>query len=138
MRLPLAALALLALASAAHPLTTRLFPEITMTGGEAHVIPETGITLVLTKVEDGRCPARTLCVWEGLIRAEITVTGPDSAPQQIVLCNQCDDATGLASAAGLTFGLIALAPSTEELSGLGRAPVLGDYRLTVTHDPLSP
>ncbi|MBL9046048.1 MAG: hypothetical protein JNK34_01875 [Tabrizicola sp.] len=135
MRLPLAALALIALATAAYPLTPQLFPEITLTGGKAQLIPETDVTLLLTKVDDGRCPAGVECVWEGMIRAEITVTGPDGAAQEIVLCNQCDDATGLASAAGLTFGLVGLAPSTDELAKLGRAPELADYDLTVNFAP---
>ena len=92
------------------------------------------ITLILTEVEDQRCPAEVDCVWAGMIRVHLTVSTP-TAKQVIVLCNQCDDATDLATAAGQTFGLIGLAPSTEELAKLGRVPELGDYVVTVNYGP---
>jgi hypothetical protein len=130
----LAALALIGLTSAAHPLTPQLFPEITLRGGEAQAVPDTGITLVLTRVEDSRCPAGVDCFWEGMIRVELTVTTATSE-EQIVLCNQCDDARDLATAAGQTFGLIGLAPSTEELARMGWPPELADYELTVNYGP---
>ncbi|MCF3581109.1 hypothetical protein L2E76_11330 [Planktothrix agardhii 1811] len=134
MRLALATLVLIGLTSAAHPLTPELFPEITLQGGLEQVLPDTGITLMLTRVEDSRCPAGLDCVWEGMIRVRLTVSTP-TAKLAIVLCNQCDDASGLATAAGQTFGLIGLAPSTEELAKLGRAPDLSDYAVTVNYGP---
>jgi hypothetical protein len=134
MRLALATFALIGLTSAAHPLTPQLFPEITLQGGVAQAVSDTGITLVLTRVEDSRCPAGVDCVWEGMIRVELTVTTA-ATEEQIILCNQCNDASGLATAAGQTFGLIGLAPSTEELARLGRAPELADYTVTVNYGP---
>lgn len=130
----LAILALIGLTFAARPLTPELFPEITLQGGVAQVLPETGTTLILTRVEDSRCPAGVDCVWEGMIRVELTVKSAASE-EQIILCNQCDDASGLATAAGQTFGLIGLAPSTEDLARLGRAPELADYAVTVNYGP---
>jgi hypothetical protein len=49
------------------------------------------------------------------------------------LCNLCDDGQGLVTVAGLTIGLVGLAPSTDELAKLGRAPLLTDYALTVNY-----
>lgn len=135
MRLPLAALALIGLASAAQPLTTKLYPELVLKGGEGQMVPDTGVTLLLTGITDQRCPAGVDCFWEGMIRAEITVMAPKPELTRIVLCNQCEDGEGLVTVAGLTIGLVGLAPSTEELAKLGRAPVLTDYDLTVNYGP---
>jgi hypothetical protein len=134
MRLRLAALALLALTGAGHSLTPVLYPEVTLRGAEARTIPETGVTLQLTGITDQRCPPEVDCFWEGMIRAEIAVTSA-AGTEEIVLCNLCEGATDLATAGGLTIGLVGLAPSTEELAKLGRAPVLGDYLLTVNYGP---
>lgn len=131
MRLPLA-LALTLAATAAHPLTPQLVPELSLTGGTTTPLPDTGVTLTLTGITDQRCPADVDCYWEGMIRAEITVTA-GATSEEIVLCNLCDGATGLATAGGLTIGLLALAPSTEELAKLGREPALSDYTLTVNY-----
>lgn len=130
----LAALALIGLATAAYPLTPKLYPQQTLPGGEPVQVPYTDITLTVTAVEDQRCPAGVDCVWAGMIRVRLTVSTP-TAKQEITLCNQCDDATDLASAAGLTFGLIGLEPSTEELAKMARLPVLQDYVVTVNYDP---
>lgn len=135
MRLPLATLALIGLASAAQPLTTKLYPELVLKGGEGQMVPDTGVTLLLTGITDQRCPAGVDCVWEGMIRAEITVMTAKPELTQIVLCNQCEDGTSLVTVAGLTIGLVGLAPSTEELAKLGRAPVPTDYELTVNYGP---
>jgi hypothetical protein len=135
MRLALATLALIGLASAAQPLTPKLYPEVTLRAGEEQAIPDTGVTLLLTGITDQRCPPDVDCYWEGMIRAEITVLGPRDDQQQIVLCNLCEDGTGLATAAGLTIGLVSLAPSTEELAKYARPPILSDYELTVNYAP---
>jgi hypothetical protein len=135
MRLALATLALIGLASAAQPLTPRLYPEITLKGGAGQAIPDTGVTLLLTGITDQRCPPDVDCFWEGMIRAEITVLTRTQEPTRIILCNQCDDGEGLVTVAGLTIGLVGLAPSTEALAKLGRAPVLTDYELTVNYGP---
>lgn len=134
MRLALATLALVGLATASCALTTRVFPEMSVPGGEPTAVPDSDITLLLTEVEDQRCPAGVDCVWAGMIRVHLTVSTPTSK-EVIVLCNQCDDARDLATAGGQTFGLIGLAPSTEELAKLGREPVLADYVLTVNYGP---
>ena len=135
MRLPLAALALIGLTTAAQPLTPKLYPEITLKGGEGQMIPDTGVTLLLTGITDQRCPPEVDCVWEGMIRAEITVLTASQELTGIILCNQCDDGEGLVTVAGLTIGLVGLAPSTEALAKLGRAPLLTDYELTVNYGP---
>jgi hypothetical protein len=127
-------LALIGLTTASCALTPQVFPQLTLVGGEATAVPETNITLQLTEVEDQRCPAGVDCVWAGMVRVHLTVSTP-TAKQEIVLCNQCDDARDLATAAGQTFGLVGLAPSTEELAKLGREPVLADYLVTVNYAP---
>jgi hypothetical protein len=137
MRLALATLALIGLASAAQPLTPTLSNEITLKGGEAQAVSDTGVTLLLTGITDQRCPPDVDCFWEGLIRAEITVTD-GAATQPIALCNQCENATRSASVAGLTLTLVSLAPSTEQLADLGRDPTLADYALTVSHQLAQP
>ena len=134
MRLALAAATLIALATASCALTPQVFPQLILAGGEPTAVPDTDITLTLTEVEDQRCPAGVDCVWAGMIRVHLTASTP-TAKQQITLCNQCDDATDLATAAGQTFGLISLQPSTEDLAKLGRAPVLSDYEVTVNYAP---
>ena len=134
MRLALATLALIGLATASCALTPDVFPQLTLAGGEPTAVPDTDITLILTEVEDQRCPAGVDCVWAGMIRVHLTVSTP-TAKQDITLCNQCDNASDLATVAGQTFGLIGLAPSTEELARLGRAPVLADYEATVNYAP---
>jgi len=138
MRLASACLALIGLASAAWPLTPLLYPEITLIGGEAQTLADTDVTLRLDRVDDGRCPAGADCLWEGTIRVEISVITAAPEQQQIVLCNLCDDASSLATAGGMTFGLVALSPSTDDLAQLGRPPELGDYRLTLNYAPALP
>lgn len=133
MRLTLAALALIGLASAAWPLTPQLFPELVLRGGEGQVIPDTGVKLLLTRIDDQRCPPDVDCYWEGMIRAEITVMRDTAEAEHIVLCNQCSDGSGLATAAGLTIGLVGLSPSTAELAMLDHPPMLADYELTVNY-----
>lgn len=127
--------ALIALASSAAALTPRLFSEFTVQGGAAATVPDTAVTVHLTQVEDQRCPAGADCYWAGMIRVELTVTTPTSR-EEITLCNQCDGARDLATAAGMTFGLIGLAPTTEELAALGRPAQLSDYTLTLNYAPV--
>lgn len=129
-------LACLALAPGpALALSVEALPHLTLRGGEGTAIPDTGITLLLTKVEDSRCPGDVDCVWEGLIRAEITVLSPTPDLIMIVLCNACDDASSLATVAGMTIGFVSLSPSMAELAKLGRPPLVTDYEVTVHYSP---
>ncbi|RYI03127.1 MAG: hypothetical protein EON48_16260 [Acetobacteraceae bacterium] len=130
----LAALAFVGLVTASCALTPKVSPQLAIPGGAPTAVPGTDVTLLLTEVEDQRCPAGVDCVWAGMIRVELTVSTPTSK-QEIILCNQCDNARDLATAGGLTIGLVGLAPSTEELAKLGREPVLDDYELTVNYAP---
>ncbi|MFN4193566.1 MAG: hypothetical protein ACK4FR_11535 [Tabrizicola sp.] len=134
MRLALASLAFAGLATASCALTPEIFPQLTLPGGEPTRVPGTDITLTLTEVEDQRCPAGVDCFWEGIIRVRLSVM-QDGAIQEITLCNRCADNADLATAAGQTFGLIGLAPSTDQLAKLGRAPELTDYTATVNYGP---
>ena len=134
MRLAFATVTFVSLAAAAYALTPQVFPQLTVPGGPLVALPDTDITLTLTEVEDQRCPAGVDCVWAGMIRVGLTVRTPTSQ-QEILLCNQCEGATDLATAAGVTFGLVGLQPSTEELAKLGRAPVLADYVVVVNYGP---
>lgn len=134
MRHALAAVAFVGLATASGALTPQVFPQLVVPGGGAAQVPQTDITLTLTEVEDQRCPAGVDCVWAGMIRVHLTVSTPRSK-EEIVLCSKCEDARDLATAAGQTFGLIGLAPSTDELAKLARPPELADYQLTVDYGP---
>ncbi|WP_333815436.1 hypothetical protein [Tabrizicola sp.] len=137
MRLLISALALLACtATAALPHSEEPLPQIVLTGGEGQMVPDSGVVLLLTKIDDQRCPAEVDCYWEGMIRAEITVTPPKGEPVQIVLCNLCDDGERSATVAGLTLTLMSLAPSMEELAKYARPPLLTDYELTVAYQTL--
>ena len=115
--------------------STDPLPTLSLTGGAGVTVPKTGHRLLLTGLVDQRCPAQVDCYWEGMIRAEITVMPANGAAQQIILCNLCDDGTRDATVAGLTISLVGLAPSTEDLARLGRAPLLTDYTLTVAYSP---
>lgn len=114
MRLALATLALIGLAGAAWPHTTQLFREITLAGGVVQSAPETGATLLLTSVEHQCCPAGVDRVWAGMIRVAPTVTTATSE-EHITLCNQCDRASALATAAGLTSTSSVLPPRPRSL-----------------------
>lgn len=131
MRPLLAALFLaLTLPCAADPL-----PQVALRGSDPQPIPGTGMMLILTRVDDQRCPADADCYWEGMIRVEVTVLGPDAHQQGIVLCNLCDDGTSSAVVEGIEFTLIGLSPSRDELANLGRPPILTDYTATLAHGP---
>lgn len=136
MRLLAPTLALLAcIATPALPYSEEPLPQIVLKGGEGQVVSDSGVTLLLTKIDDQRCPAGVDCYWEGMIRAEITVMPPKGELTQIVLCNLCDDGERSATVAGLTLTLMSLAPSMEELAKLDREPFLTDYALTVAWQP---
>lgn len=137
MRLLVPALALLACtATAALPYSEEPLPRIVLKGGEGQVVPDSGVVLLLTKVDDQRCPAGVDCYWEGMIRAEITVMPPKGELTQIVLCNLCEDGERSATVAGLTLTLIGLSPSMEELAKYARPPLVTDYELTVAYQTL--
>lgn len=135
MRLLAATLALLALTTAALACSAEPLAQLTLKGGEGVTVPDTALTLLLTGITDQRCPPEVDCFWEGMMRAEITVMTPSTDLAQIILCNLCDDGSRSATVAGLTIGLVSLAPSTEDLAKLGRAPQLTDYELTVNYGP---
>lgn len=135
MRLLVPALALLAcIATPALPWSIEPSPQIVLKGGEGQVVSDSGVTLLLTRIDE-RCPAGVDCYWEGMIRAEITVMPPKGELTEIVLCNLCDDGERSATVAGLILTLMELAPSTAELAKLGRAPLLTDYALTLAWQP---
>lgn len=136
MRLLVSALALLACTvTAALPYSEEPLPQIVLRGGEGQAVADSGVVLLLTKVDDQRCPAGVDCYWEGMIRAEITVMPPKGELAQIVLCNLCEYGERSATVAGLTLTLMGLAPSTEELAKHARPPILTDYALTVAYQP---
>lgn len=134
MRLLAPALALLAcIATPALPHSEEPLPRIVLKGGEGQVVPDSGVTLLLTGITDQRCPPDVDCFWEGMIRAEIAVMPPKGEWTQIVLCNLCDDGERSATVDGLTLTLMGLAPSMEELAKLARPPLLTDYELTLAY-----
>ncbi|NJM82828.1 MAG: hypothetical protein HC844_10275 [Tabrizicola sp.] len=136
MRLPLATLALVSFASYTPAQTSTDLPTITLKGGEAWTIPDTDVTLMMTKVDDHRCWFHIVkCTWDPGVRIEISIVRPSSQPDQIVLCNQCEDATTAAIAAGFSIGYVGISPSTEALDKLDRPAELADYELTVSYAP---
>jgi hypothetical protein len=132
---PLFTAALLALATPALPWSVEPLPTVDLTGGAEQPLTGTEMMVLVTRVDDQRCPAGVDCYWEGMIRVELTVLGPDESQQDITLCNLCDDATRSATVDGIEFTLIGLFPSQDDLAKLGRAPVLSDYRLTLSYGP---
>lgn len=131
----LAAALLTLIASVAMADTEDALPEVTLRGGLATTLADTGATLLLSDITDQRCPSNVECFWEGLIRAEITVTPPTGAAMDIVLCNLCEDGSRSATVAGLDLTLVALSPTKDDVGALGRDPVLADYTLTVAYGP---
>jgi hypothetical protein len=123
MRLILALLALLP--TIAHA------TEIAVSAETPRRVPGTDITLTLTDVTDQRCPANVACMWEGMIRVELSVTSGTDAPKTIVLCNMCDGATRDAGVPGHTVSLVRLDPPVEFFVPLNRNPMLRDYTVTV-------
>ena len=129
MRLILALLALLpGIAHAA---------EIAVRAEGPTLVPGTNISLTLMDVTDQRCPANVACIWEGLIRVELSVTNGTDAPKTIVLCNLCDGATRDAGMPGHTVSLLRLDPPVEFFLPLNRNPMLHDYTVTlaITAEP---
>lgn len=128
MRILVSALTLLLTALPA-PLLAEAAPErILQLPGDVPVLDLTsGWTFELEKVTDQRCPADVDCYWEGLILLEIRVTAPGSAPQQVLLCNLCEEADRTAALGGVVLRLSALTPSTEKLALRKRGPILADY-----------
>jgi hypothetical protein len=104
---------------------------IDLPGGVPTPIPGTALTVVLSDVTDQRCPADVDCVWEGMIRAEITVLTGAGATRTFTLCNACDTAGVPQVIAGKTFALGELRPNREFFRPLSRNAILSDYTLEV-------
>jgi hypothetical protein len=111
---------------------------IDLPGGVPIPIPGTELTVVLSAVTDERCPSYETCVWEGIIKAEITVLTGTRAPTTLILCNACDEARIPQTVAGLTFTRGTLSPGRDVLDPLSRLIVLEDYTLQVTVSPEAP
>jgi hypothetical protein len=115
-----------------------LLPGAAMAGAEelrvdavrAVALPGTDATVMLSDVQDQRCPSDVDCYWEGMIRVEVTVTD-GAASQVIVLCNLCDGATREAVVAGRRVTLMRLEPGRDVLDPLSRLIVLEDYTIVL-------
>lgn len=124
-------------------ITTLLLPTLALakdqtlqlTGGTTTQIPGSDLSLTLTNVQDSRCNPLADCVWEGMIRVTIAVSGGKSAPQTIDLCNMCDGATRKATIAGWTVELVRLEPSQDLLYAMNRLTVLQDYTVELMVKP---
>ena len=108
---------------------------VDLPGGVPTPIPGTALTLVVSDITDQRCPAGVACVWEGMIRAEITVLTGTRTATTFVLCNACDGHDRSAMIAGTTFTLSALSPSTDVIAVLSRTADLEIYTLRLTVSP---
>jgi hypothetical protein len=126
--LSLCALALCALSAQADQI-------IDLPGGVPTPIPGTALTVVLSDVTDQRCPSDVDCVWEGMIRAEITVLTGASGTTIFTLCNACETGSSSQTVAGKSFTLGTLSPGRDVLDPLSRLIVLEDYTLQVTVSP---
>ena len=133
----LAAAFLTLIATFAMAETEEALPEVTLQGGLTTAVPDTGATLLLSDITDQRCPSNVECFWEGMIRAEITVTPATGAATDIVLFNLCEDGSRSVTVAGLDLMLVALSPTKDDVGALGRDPLLADYALTVAYGPAS-
>lgn len=140
MRLLFPTLALLALTSAAFPcalplpetLPQSLSATVTLPGEVAVPVSGTNFTLTLVEVEDSRCPAGLECVWQGSASVRITVALPGQAPQDIRLCDFCQDIPATIAIAGHRISFVDLTPSTDDLAALGRSVSVSDYRLALS------
>ena len=104
--------------------------ELRVDARQAVTLPGTDATVMLTAVQDVRCPSDADCYWEGLIRVELTVT-EGAASEVIVLCNLCDEATREAVVAGRQVTMMRLEPGRELLDKLSRLVVLEDYTVVL-------
>jgi hypothetical protein len=126
MRLILAALALTMSPALAQT------PPLALFGTTPTTVPGADVTLQLTGITDARCPADVTCVWEGMIRVELTVTAGMNAPEPVILCNACQGAgPDAVVTGGYKLHLRQVFPSTADLALLWRDPVLADYTVTL-------
>ena len=114
-------------AMADHPLR--------LPGGVATPLPGTDITLLLTHVTDQRCPADVACVWQGMVRAKISVLSGMADRGTILLCNDCAEGASTARIGDITLHYVSLDPPRSVLAPLARNPRLSDYTLHITVTP---
>ena len=58
---------------------------ITVSAGNAAVIPEEALTIELTGVKDDRCAVEVKCVWAGNADITLKASKPDAAPASLVI-----------------------------------------------------
>jgi hypothetical protein len=109
---PLSALSLLlalaALAACSGARAASESPGVwTLAVGKAVTLPEGG-SVVLDKVEDSRCPAGVVCVWEGDATAHLTFRG-GGAPDETLALSLRERNAG--TARGLELRLTAVDPA---------------------------
>ena len=105
--------------------------DILVPGGGAVYLPDSEIMVRLSAVQDVRCPSTVNCVWEGTIRVELELAVPGDAPEIIVLCNSCDDASRSAQYGRHTLTLVRLEPGRKVLDPLNRLAELRDYTVVL-------
>ncbi len=117
-------------------LTTPVAAEtLRLTGGTPTSVPGTAVRIILTEVQDQRCPPDVDCFWEGMMRVSLNLYDDLHRARPnfyIVLCNLCEGVTRERTIDGLTLSLAGLEPSTADLAALGRPPRLEDYTALVT------
>lgn len=123
MRFVLTLMAALFCATAALAKTT----EISVPGGSAVYLPDAETMVLLSAVQDVRCPSTVNCVWEGMIRVELELAVPGDRPEIVVLCNACEGAARTADYGRYTLTLLRLEPGRVVLDPLNRLEELRDY-----------
>jgi hypothetical protein len=108
--------------------------QVSVPGNQIIVLPGTDLTISLTQVQDQRCRADVQCVWEGLVRVELLLTGPRGCKETIVLCNRCEDGGRSASGMGHDFAYVGLSPGRDTIDKLGRDSTLTDYSFVLALD----
>ena len=108
---------------------------IDVRGDQTVQVLDTGVMVRFTGITDQRCPSNVDCFWEGMMRVELTIARGGAAAKPVIVCNLCEGGTRDVVAGGQRFSLRGLAPPTEVLDALGRAPELTDYTVTLAIAP---
>ncbi|NRF66024.1 hypothetical protein HLB44_03375 [Aquincola sp. S2] len=101
---------------------------VTLQAGTPAVIAAEGLSLILTAVDDSRCPATALCIWAGEAVARVGIVQNGEAPAALALSTTTDK--GTASYRSYRINLITVDPYPMTTQPIP----LGEYRVSVRVD----
>jgi len=102
---------------------------LVVAGGASATLPEAGLTVELTGVQDNRCAAEVQCVWAGYAELALRVSAKDGRAGPVVLgaLSPQGKPTRDATFGGHRFTLVKLEPANS----MTKPPKLADYRATL-------